>query len=351
MTTFKLGRIGSELKTPQDLEILRRNFHDLEKVVNNGLDGTKIPATVNVTNLGVSDHGALTGLLDDDHSQYALLAGRTGGQEIRGGLTGLSTDWLILKASAVWSSGMPYLGLYRNGDWGLEGHGAGISHVVAGGTGETYLRDNFRIRVMCPRVQFENLLLASFDGAVQMNNVRATGSPVLQLAVSLGATDDVLRIMNSVQVASIRKDGKFVGEGSLLINLSAAWPVGSVYIAVVPTNPATLLGFGIWVAFGTGKVLVGVDPNDTDFDTVEEIGGSKTSTPEAHDLEISDHSFTLTGVTGSSVKIGTGAAGAAGVNHSHSFSFSEAHIIDLKDHAAMSIVQPYIAVYMWKRTG
>ena len=34
---------------------------------------------------GVTDHGALTGLLDDDHTQYALLAGRAGGQTLTGG--------------------------------------------------------------------------------------------------------------------------------------------------------------------------------------------------------------------------------------------------------------------------
>lgn len=33
----------------------------------------------------VSDHGALAGLSDDDHSQYALLAGRSGGQSLTGG--------------------------------------------------------------------------------------------------------------------------------------------------------------------------------------------------------------------------------------------------------------------------
>ena len=34
---------------------------------------------------GATDHGALTGLSDDDHAQYALLAGRTGGQTLYGG--------------------------------------------------------------------------------------------------------------------------------------------------------------------------------------------------------------------------------------------------------------------------
>src|SRR3990167_5400934 len=54
------------------------------------------------------------------------------------------------------------------------------------------------------------------------------------------------------------------------------WPIGAVFLSVVSTNPATLLGFGVWAAFGTGRVLVGIDAADVDFDTVEETGGAKT---------------------------------------------------------------------------
>lgn len=82
-------------------------------------------------------------------------------------------------------------------------------------------------------------------------------------------------------------------EGSPL----GAWPVGSVFISVVSTSPATLLGGGTWSAFGTGRMLVGLDSGDTSFDTVEETGGSKTHShsftqPSAH----SDH--TLSGTVG-----------------------------------------------------
>ena len=55
-----------------------------------------------------------------------------------------------------------------------------------------------------------------------------------------------------------------------------AFPVGSIYLAVVSTNPGTLLGYGTWASIGAGRVLVGLDSGDTDFDTVEETGGAKT---------------------------------------------------------------------------
>ena len=47
---------------------------------------------------GVTDHGALTGLTDDDHTPYALLAGRSGGQTLQGD-TGASGD-LTLDSTA-----------------------------------------------------------------------------------------------------------------------------------------------------------------------------------------------------------------------------------------------------------
>jgi microcystin-dependent protein len=56
-----------------------------------------------------------------------------------------------------------------------------------------------------------------------------------------------------------------------------AYPVGAIYIAVSSTSPATLFG-GTWQSFGAGRVLVGIDTGDADFNTVEETGGAKTHT-------------------------------------------------------------------------
>lgn len=57
--------------------------------------------------------------------------------------------------------------------------------------------------------------------------------------------------------------------------IDTLYPVGALYTSTLSTNPATLLGRGTWAAFGAGKVLVGRDANDTDFDVAEETGGAK----------------------------------------------------------------------------
>lgn len=62
--------------------------------------------------------------------------------------------------------------------------------------------------------------------------------------------------------------------------LDAAHPVGSIYMSTTLATAADVeaaLG-GTWVAWGAGRVPVGVDTGDTSFDTVEETGGSKKHT-------------------------------------------------------------------------
>lgn len=80
-----------------------------------------------------------------------------------------------------------------------------------------------------------------------------------------------------------------------------AFPVGSVFIGVVSTNPATLLGYGTWAAFGAGRVLVGLDSGDTDFDTVEETGGAKTVAAAGSNSAPSISGATANGTTGATV--------------------------------------------------
>lgn len=136
-------------------------------------------------------------------------------------------------------------------------------------------------------------------------------------------------------------DHTHAGGGSAL----DAWPVGSVFIAVVSTSPATLLGGGTWVAFAAGKVLVGIDSADTDFDTAEETGGAKTVAAAG---TVSQPTLTMDALSGGTRKGGTSNPAAiiengnvpTGTVSQPTFTGS-----------ATSVVQPYITVYMWKRTA
>jgi microcystin-dependent protein len=74
----------------------------------------------------------------------------------------------------------------------------------------------------------------------------------------------------------------------------ASWPVGSIFISTVATDPATLLGGGTWVAFGTGRVLVGIDAGQTEFDTVLETGGAKTHTLTTAEIPVHAHTMAHT---------------------------------------------------------
>jgi len=90
--------------------------------------------------------------------------------------------------------------------------------------------------------------------------------------------------------------------------LSAVWPVGSVYTAIVNTNPGTLLGFGTWASIATGRVLVGVDSGEPAIDAAEKTTGAKTSTPDAHvGTAVGNHPDVLNHVH--TLATGTGASG------------------------------------------
>lgn len=83
-----------------------------------------------------------------------------------------------------------------------------------------------------------------------------------------------------------RSGTNIVGEAA---PVSQAFPVGSVFISAVSTNPATLLGYGTWSAIGAGRVLVGLDAGDPDFDTLEETGGAKAVTLSTAQMPVHSH--------------------------------------------------------------
>lgn len=69
------------------------------------------------------------------------------------------------------------------------------------------------------------------------------------------------------------------------------YPVGSIYLSTTAANPGVLMG-GTWTAWGTGRVPVGVDTSDTDFDAPEKTGGAKTQTLTAAQSGLPAHNHT-----------------------------------------------------------
>lgn len=192
------------------------------------------------------------------------------------------------------------------------------------------------------------------------------------------------------------------------------WPVGSIYMSVNATNPGSLFG-GTWVAWGTGRVPVGINTGDTDFNTAEKTGGAKsvslshshTVNSHAHSTnghaltvnEIPAHGHSFSGQTEqggdhfhmyrdyyqmaqTSVGVDPGRQGVAANSdidanpgahtkengiHSHSYSGTTSNVGGNAAHShgntgasapgtssalgTQSVLQPYITCYMWKRTA
>lgn len=70
--------------------------------------------------------------------------------------------------------------------------------------------------------------------------------------------------------------------------LNTVYPVGSIYTSVNSTDPSTLFG-GTWERFGKGKVLVGVDEDDSDFSEANKTGGEKTHTLTTNEMPSHTH--------------------------------------------------------------
>jgi hypothetical protein len=121
------------------------------------------------------------------------------------------------------------------------------------------------------------------------------------------------------------------------------FPIGSIFMSVTNTNPSTFLG-GTWVAWGSGRVPVGVDTGQTEFDTAEETGGAKTHTLTVAQIPAHKHSLKLTGGT---TPTGSRLDWTANSNYQD----FDGATNDTGGGGAHNNLQPYITCYMWKRTA
>lgn len=176
------------------------------------------------------------------------------------------------------------------------------------------------------------------------------------------------------------------------------WPVGSIYISVNNANPASFFG-GSWTAFATGRTIVGVDTSQGEFNAVEKSGGHKELQSHAHGLNnhvhsLNNHTHTVPnhvhtmqgagnhyhylGINKDAVQKGTSynkpnnfESGSTSYksnttgNHTHTMNSSGSCTTGANNGNTggnsgnttsagggnAGNLQPYITVYMWKRTG
>ena len=195
-----------------------------------------------------------------------------------------------------------------------------------------------------------NYMVSATLPSATLSSPTMTGTPVAPTA-SLGTNTTQIATTAFVQAAATP--------------LSTIYPIGSIYTSTVSTNPNTLFGFGTWVAFGAGRVLLG----DGGGYAAGATGGSATTTlveanlpSHSHTITDSGHTHTLA-ISGGSSITGLGGSGSSGWQGSNtgvtyvSTSGTNSSTTGITgtnntgSGTAVTTISPYIVVYMWNRTA
>lgn len=158
-------------------------------------------------------------------------------------------------------------------------------------------------------------------------------------------------------------------EGILRINnqtiFDLIYPIGSIYLSTIGTDPSVYF-FGVWQRWGQGRMVVGVNEGDGDFNWSEKAGGNKN---HRHEFRVAMHWYYGSAV-GEGVYNSTGAyrfsdnqydgwardVGSinAPLNNNETTAtrtVSAAGKWSKGDTSESSNLPPYITCYMWKRIG
>jgi len=188
------------------------------------------------------------------------------------------------------------------------------------------------------------------DDAV--TNAKLADDAVNSAQIADGAIDKVHMSANSVdsdQYVDGSIDKVHIAAGALT---DLVYPVGSIFTTVTNYGSSsavvTAIGGTTWTAFGSGRVLVGQKSSDSDFNTVEEEGGFKGITLNITEMPSHTHGVTTDSTDEAgyidSANRWSKSNGSVSTNRtvtSDSTGGGQAH----------NNLQPYVVVYMWKRTA
>lgn len=128
-----------------------------------------------------------------------------------------------------------------------------------------------------------------------------------------------------------------------LFLFSMQWPVGSIYRSTSFVDPGEKLGYGTWVSLGPGRIMVGIDAGQTEFDTVEETSGEKTHVLTVSEMPADHHSYNQATFSGGISANGGGEAA--------NFSSPTQNTTDVGGNVGHNNLMPFIVAYRWKRTA
>ena len=138
-----------------------------------------------------------------------------------------------------------------------------------------------------------------------------------------------------------------IGGGGLAVSdlLNYVFPVGYIFMSVANTSPASYLG-GTWERWGSGRVPVGYDSSNTNFDSVEETGGEMAHALSVAEMPVHSHSVIMN-VGGNIEQYGI----SAGPQYSTTCGELAGYLSNAGGNESHNNLQPYITCYMWKRTA
>lgn len=99
--------------------------------------------------------------------------------------------------------------------------------------------------------------------------------------------------------------------------LNKMYPVGSVYITTNNTNPSSIIG-GTWQAFAQGRTLVGVDGSS--YTTSEVTGGDAIKSITTSNMAAHTHNVSISGKVTSTFK-GSSTTTSSNGSHNHAMKF------------------------------
>jgi hypothetical protein len=156
---------------------------------------------------------------------------------------------------------------------------------------------------------------------------------------------------NSLETANLYVNGKKLGFDTI-------YPVGSIYLSVNSTNPSSLFG-GSWSLWGSGRVPVCVNTSDSDFNTAQKTGGSKTVTLStsqipSHEGHVPNSSYAWDDAGESTYYISNTTVYQYSTNRPYVVRAGNEICIRSKNvggGGSHTNLQPYITCYMWRRTA